>query len=267
MELKNNEEIEVGVGVEQSAPEQYKGNIEVSFEDVPAVNLVSIKLDKETTWFMRVAESTRRRFFTLEKDWQITLGGIEYQTELNGEVTVSRESSKGLIVYDGASIPMPWLVSFITIGILRPLGAMLIASLVHDYAFKFGYLMVRKEGEDVAKRIDIPRHHADRLFHDILQTVNQTFPVEWIAWFAVRLGWLFGVEYANQKYGGKTPWLVIGVFTVFLGGFIFALFGNFSKVVDRFTDSLGIAAIVYFLIYSATVLAVKYRSRRNKKKT
>ncbi len=36
--------------------------------------------------------------------------------------------------FDGASVPRPWLVTAVGGGILRPLGVMLIASIIHDFA-------------------------------------------------------------------------------------------------------------------------------------
>lgn len=241
--------------------ETYEGAIEVSFQGLPAVKLVSVRMPKHTNWFMRIAESTRRRFFTLEKDWHIDLDGIGYNEDLNGRITIKRAAANGEeIIYDGASIPFPWLVSFLTIGILRPLGAMLVASIVHDFAFKFGTLHVTNEKGE-SKEVTIERHHADRLFRDMLQTINRTFPVEWVAWFAVRLGWLFGIDYAGVAYGGKKPAWVIAITSLTVIPLAMGLLFFRKEIAPVLDAALTVGTILYLVFYLATV-AVLWQKRQ-----
>jgi hypothetical protein len=70
---------------------------------------------------------------------------------LAGEIIIPQKVEGHLFELDGASIPLPWLVSLLTIGILRPLGVLLIASIVHDFAFRHGDRWVRKRNGEVEK--------------------------------------------------------------------------------------------------------------------
>lgn len=180
--------------------EEYKGSISVKFEDIPPVRLQTIVADPELNLLERLALSTKRRLFTLHNDWVLDVDNVSYEPGLNGKIKIPAiDASGNEIVFDGASIPLPWLVSLLTIGILRPLGVMLIASIVHDYTYKFGHL--QKEDGTV---VEIERHIADRLFKDIIATVNKLPAVAYIAWFFVRIGWL-KVKYNNMPRGGKAP--------------------------------------------------------------
>ena len=184
--------------------ESYNGAIDVEFEGMPSIRLESFKPLNEVGMLERLAIATRRRRFSLVKDWTIELGEIDYSDELNGDVEIpSKDSNKKTIVFDGASIPMPWLVSLLSVGVLRPLGVILVGSIVHDYAYKFGSLRVSKDGEEF-KDIQLPRHKADKLFRDIVGTINRLPFVGYVAWYFVRIGWLW-VKYDGKHFGGKAP--------------------------------------------------------------
>lgn len=161
-------------------PEIYKGAIAVEFTGLPSINLVSVRLKKDSKWYQRIAEATRRRYFTLEKDWQITLDEIKYKADLNGIITIPRSVKETTVVFDGASVPMPWLVSVLNLGILRPMGVMLTASILHDFAYKYGYLLVTKKGGTTSQKVEVERHVIDRLFRDVIATVNQ---INFRGWF------------------------------------------------------------------------------------
>jgi len=75
--------------------------------------------------------------------------------------------------------------------VLRPLGILLSASVVHDFAFQFGYLPIVKNGK--CKNVPLQRHDADELFRLITQTLNGSNFWSRLAWHAVRLGW-WGLE-------------------------------------------------------------------------
>jgi len=180
--------------------EKYEGTINVEFEDIPPVRLKTIIPRPDLNWLERLALATKRRFFTLRHDWLLKVEKVAYDERLNGTIKVPALDKNGEeITFDGASVPLPWLVSLLTIGILRPLGVMLTASVVHDYAYRYGHL--QKEDGTV---VEIERHIADQLFKDIIATVNKLPDVGYIAWFLVRLGWLF-VKYNGKPRGGKAP--------------------------------------------------------------
>lgn len=196
----------------QDRKEKYTGPIYVAFDDIPPVRLQSIRAKKNLNLLQRLALWTKPREFTLHDDWILDLDSVSYASELNGTIRIPAEEPTGKeIVYDGASVPLPWLVSLLTSGVLRPLGVMLTASLIHDYAFKYGHLQ-KEDGTTVP----IPRHIADRLFRDLIATVAEVPYVAFVAWFAVRLGWPV-VKYNGETRGGKPPILeYIGLIVVLL---------------------------------------------------
>lgn len=216
-------------------------HMSVSFFGLPAIKLVSVLFEAEDeagetsqatasthetwqpSWVTRLAASTLRRHFTLDRDWHITVSGIRFKSELNGTIIIPARVNKNkepdgkgeLVLFDGASVPMPWLISFLSIGILRPLGVMLTASIVHDFAFKFGHLFVIPEGQDKAIKVPVTREITDRLFREIILSVNKLPVVGWVAWLAVRLGWFGFVPYNGERWGGKIPILEL-MFTILL---------------------------------------------------
>ena len=147
------------------------GSITVKFDELPLLELKSVTSSDGATLFKRIALASKRRIFSLQKNWEVDLNDISYQTDLNGKLTIPKVVDGKPVVFDGASIPMPWLVTLLPIGILRPLGVMLTASIIHDFAYRYGYLLVSK-GDESPKKIKIERHIADLLLKDIVSTVN-----------------------------------------------------------------------------------------------
>ena len=154
---------------------------------------------------LRLSVATQKRRFTLAEDWEIEFQNISAPTELNATVVIPREHHGEVVDYDGASVPMPWLVSFISMGALRPLGVMLIPSIVHDFAFRFGELVVKDRDDGTLRVVRIERHDSDKLFYNMIRTVNGDVVTATLAWLAVRLGWLFGVRYDGKRFGGRPP--------------------------------------------------------------
>ena len=115
--------------------EEYDGTIDVVFDGMPSIRLESYKPAYNAGVFQRLAIATKRRRFSLREDWRIELKHIDKADELNGTIEIpAKDSRNKSIVFDGASIPFPWLISLLTIGILRPLGELplhLIHSSVH----------------------------------------------------------------------------------------------------------------------------------------
>lgn len=232
--------------------ENYDGTIDVEFEGMPSIRLESFKTTDDVGMLERLAIATRRRRFSLNENWTIELSDIDYSDELNGTVRIpSADSDKKTIVFDGASIPLPWLVSLLTVGILRPLGVILVGSIVHDYAYKYGSLQVSTDGA-VYKEVQLSRHRADKLFRDIVGTVNSLPFVGYIAWFFVRLGWLW-VKYNGKHFGGRAPISEYTLLVVILAG----LWWFYS------TLGLGISLVVfssvYIVLYIASVLIGRKR--------
>lgn len=228
--------------------EKYEGSISVEFEDIPPVRLQTIIPKPNLSLLERLAFATKRRLFFLQNDWLLKVDNVSYEPRLNGTIKVPAIDAHGKeILFDGASIPLPWVVSLLTIGILRPLGVMLTASVVHDYVYKYGHL--QKEGGTV---VEIERHIADQLFRDIITTVNKLPAVGYIAWFFVRIGWLF-VKYNNKTRGGKAPIDEYFLFSAFVA-LIIALGARFSF------DILVFALIVIYVAFYAISILINYRT-------
>lgn len=228
--------------------EKYEGSISVEFVDIPSVRLQTIISLGEASLWERLALATKRRFFTLDTDWFITLEDFSKDPNLNGKIKIPDVDDNGnKIIFDGASIPLPWLVSLLTIGILRPLGVMLIASIIHDYAYKFGCL--KKEDGTVIK---VERHIADYLLRDIIGTVNRLSLVGYIGWFFVRVGWLF-VKYNNQYRGGEAP---VGVYLLFTAIISFLIWIGITNV-------LMYGMIFYIAFYLMSLYVLKREKHTN----
>ena len=203
--------------------EEYKGEITLRVSELPSLKPRVLPTRSRSRW-RRFIEAGQRRTFNLTKEFYIEVegealppgiegcivippaGNVVFHAEGEGSFDENRELEQGgdveANVFDGASIPFPWLVSYLSFGVLRPLGILLSASVVHDFAFQFGYLPVIKNGK--CKQIPLQRHEADELFRLITQTLNGSNVFSRLAWHAVRLGW-WGIAYAGQRFTGKPP--------------------------------------------------------------
>lgn len=249
-----------------SQRECYEGPISVELYDLPSIRLVSFNPNSgepcipnvRKGFFKTMLLATQRRCFTLDKDWVIKLDKVKYLPELNGDIVIPKQCSDTgkPVVFDGASVPAPWLISFVSLGILRPLGVMLVASIVHDFAYEYGYLCIRDKDGNINK-VPVERAKVDRLFRDIIATVNQLPVIGWIAWFFVRVGWLFGVKYNGKAFGGKPPHLVFAVLIAVTG--ILTLYFWGGQHVKNVTTSIFAA---YFIAWAISSIAVRFLTHR-----
>jgi hypothetical protein len=225
----------------QADAEEYRYPIDVKFDDIPPVRLKSIRPKRALTLIDRLVLATKPREFGLAEDWCIQLGRVSYDKRLNGSIVIPEKKDGQPIDFDGASIPLPWLVSLLTLGILRPLGVILSASIVHDYAYKFGHLR-----KDDGTEVPLERDVADRLFRDIIDTVNKLPLIGFIAWFAVRLGWPF-VKYNGRTQGGKPPYAEYLLLLIVIA-LVTAVAADFS-----FSALVAGVATIYVVLYAVTV--------------
>ncbi|MEQ8955125.1 MAG: DUF1353 domain-containing protein [Gammaproteobacteria bacterium] len=202
-------------------PHQYEYTIQVKCK-LPEIKLEPFNPEgAKLSYLQRLALATKPRSISLIDDWLIEFGKVSYDPRLNAQFVIpAKDTETGeKTLFDGASIPVPWAISFLSAGILRPLGVLLIAPIVHDYIFKHGCLIKRvADGSDVEK-LDIQRHVADRLFRDLIATVNKLPFIGWLAWFAVRLGW-YWVKFNNKPREGRWPSLE----TIFAIGLVYGIF-------------------------------------------
>ena len=161
--------------------------ISVSFRHFP--QLRPRLLSTHTPWFFqRFLGARARRKFELAEDWNVIIR-VAGHPQLNGfagTIIIPKSTPTQPDVYDGASVPLPWTVTFLSLGTLRPLGILLIASIVHDYAFQHGKLEYLQNGTRVPRPFH--RHDIDLLFREMIRTVNKTPFLAYVAWFAVRIG-------------------------------------------------------------------------------
>ncbi len=202
---------------------EYKGEITLRVSELPALKPRVLPTRSRSPW-RRFIEAGQRRTFTLSKNFYIEVEGEALPSGLEGCIVIPPmgntataergeepfDENQELVqceeaqanVFDGASIPFPWLVSYLSFGVLRPLGILLSASVVHDFAFQFGYLPIIKNGK--CKHVPVQRHEADELFRLITQTLNGSNFFSRLAWHAVRLGW-WAIKYAGRRFTGEPP--------------------------------------------------------------
>ena len=219
---------------------EYSGSIKVKFGSLPGLKPILLKTQFDN-FFKRFQGASKRRYFHLEQDWNIIVNDINYDQNLNGTIIVPVTYKNVKTRIDGASVPLPWVVSFLSFGILRPLGILLTASIVHDFAFEHGALLYR-DADGTKKLQPVERDVADRLFRDMISTVNKMPVAAFIAWVVVRLGW-FVVKYNGQPRGGTFPYLplVISLVALLLLTALVQLFGLVGFITAT--------ALFYLIIY------------------
>ncbi len=215
---------------------KYQGSIEVEFDHLPVLvpQLIDTQSDNPLE---RYNASGQRRTFHLEHDWQINIEKAAYDEDLSGEIFIPVEFEGKKTEFNGSSVPFPGLVKIASFGILRPLGVMLTASIVHDFAYQHGGLLYKKDDGSTHFRA-IRRDLVDKLFCDIIATVNNLPLTSKIALFAARLGF-FTVKYNNKVRDGEFPSIALAV----LLGLLLVLWGYFSLF--GFTAGIIVLAVIY----------------------
>jgi len=170
-------------------------DLRVQFDQLPTLSPVLLST-RSMSRLRRFLSARKRRNFQLAVDWHVEIT-CKKNPHLSGTIVVPSRYSGKRQQFDGASIPFPWLVSAITLGVLRPLGILLTASIIHDFLFKYGFLLYRA-GDCIEKRY-IDRKNADLLFRKMIRTVNGLTFVAWVAYVAVRLGRFLSVPYARAE--------------------------------------------------------------------
>ena len=86
--------------------------------------------------------------------------------------------------FDGASMPR------IFWGILAPTGLLLIPGLVHDFAYRYDYLLRRPGNGGPLEKYEVGagRRYWDDLFRDVAVSVNGFKIINRVAWLALRVG-------------------------------------------------------------------------------
>lgn len=221
--VENDAVLSAQVQPEVALLEEYKSEITLRVSELPSLKPRVLPTRSRSRW-RRFIEAGQRRTFSLSKNFYVEVEGEALPPGLQGRIVIPPSGNKVIgesdeelfdkhhdveqggvsqpNIFDGASIPFPWLVSYLSFGVLRPLGILLAASVVHDFAFQFGYLPIIKNGK--CKHVPVQRHEADELFRLITQTLNGSNFFSRLAWHAVRLGW-WAIKYAGQRFTGEPP--------------------------------------------------------------
>jgi hypothetical protein len=104
------------------------------------------------------------RKWKIEEDWNYEMEGIKYRIPRG-------------FVFDGASVPKyfrSWL---------SPMGVLLIAGLVHDYAYKHAGLLL-----DTSDKAPLTQLESDTIFREVAVIDNGFKIINYIAYYALRLG-------------------------------------------------------------------------------
>lgn len=223
---------------------------QVTFMALPA--LVPLRMDTNyDSGFKRWRGAAARRTFNLREPWtfELVVDPSDFDgSDLSGTIVIPASYAGQETILDGASVPMPWLVSFLSFGLLRPVGVMLTAAIVHDFAFQHTVLLRVRGGGQEPEVVRIQRHHADLLFGRMITVVNQMPLVGFVGWLAVRLGWLW-VPYGTHRWGAPFPWVALAVLLPVLAAALAALlFLGPLKL-------LSLGTIVYLLAYLILWLA------------
>lgn len=117
------------------------------------------------------------RWITSIRKWVLT---EDWTHELPDGTTILIESG---FDFDGASIPRPlW-------ALLSPVGLLLIPGLIHDYAYRYDYLIaVDGNGNRSKYKENAGRKQWDRLFREVGKDVNGLTLIDMLAWLALSVG-------------------------------------------------------------------------------
>lgn len=141
-----------------------------SLTDMPPVDMLP-KFTKDAPWYKRLKAWFSRRRWMFREDYLIYLP--------DGTCCLIPTG----FVLDFASVPrLAW-------PILHPLGLLMLASIVHDFVYKRGYLLFRGGIKE-----KLSRRQADKLLRDVAIGQTGIRTGSWLAWGAVRVGgwWAWG---------------------------------------------------------------------------
>ena len=141
-----------------------KSNLKFSYDELPRLQPVPIRTKGKGFWKGILMWLTSTRNWVTTKDWKYRINDVEYIIPVGFQ-------------FDGASIPKFMRTFF------SPVGVLLIGGLVHDYAYKYACLQ-QKNGTLLL----LNQKLADKLFRDISIEVNGFQFLNYLAYYALRLG-------------------------------------------------------------------------------
>jgi len=240
----------------------HKGSINVSLKQ-PSLTVHPLKTGPLKGFFEKIANSSKRRHYSLNEDWEVELSNISYSPELNGLIKIPKLKNNKPLKLDGASTPIAWLASFMSLGIVRPMGIMFNASIIHDYCYHYGGLDVsNNQGEDY-KFVEVNRETADRLFRDIISSIHDMPRAAWLCWFLVKIGWIIGVKYHYTRWEKPIPKRTISIVMLTIISLILLLYNSNGFITDRFHKIVSFSFFGLFFSYIGITIIARLKRWSN----
>lgn len=152
------------------------------YDEMPHMKPVRIPTDGRGFWASIWCWFWEVRNWEIAEDWYFTIDGEDYVIP------------KGF-VFDGASVPK-FLASW-----LSPVGILLMGGLVHDFVYKYTFLVHSNHTTTSRK---MTQKEADQLFRDINIEQNGIHVLNYAAYYALRLGG-FVAWNGHRKVGATWP--------------------------------------------------------------
>lgn len=159
-----------------------KPRVNFKYKEYPHMKPIRIATKDKGFWSAVIMWLLGSRRWEISKDFVYELNGVKYVIP------------KGF-TFDGASVPK-FLATF-----LSPVGVLLLGGLIHDYAYKYAAL---KPALQKSSLLVLNQKQADKIFRDINIEVNGFYFLNYLAYWALRLGgWLAwnGHRKRNAKIG------------------------------------------------------------------
>ena len=135
------------------------------YEEMPHLQPLKIETAGKGFWSAIWMWLMGVRHWEVVKDWHYSIEGENYVIPAGFQ-------------FDGASVPK-FLAAW-----LSPVGVLLMAGLVHDYAYKYATLL-KTDGTTMGT---INQKRADQIFRDINISVNDFYLMNYLAYWSLRLG-------------------------------------------------------------------------------
>ena len=146
-----------------------KWRVNFKYDEYPHMRPIRIPTKSKGFWGAIWMWLTGTRHWEVADDWSYTIMGEKY---------IIPQGFK----FDGASIPKflhTWL---------SPTGVLLMGGLVHDYAYKYAALKPLKKKDPI---LTLDQKRADEIFRDINIEINGFYFLNFLAYWALRLGGWF----------------------------------------------------------------------------
>ena len=145
-----------------------KKRVNFKYKEYPHMKPIKIPTQGKGFWAAVFMWLLGVRHWEIVEDFFFEVNGVEYVIP------------KGF-TFDGASVPK-FLATF-----LSPVGVLLIGGLVHDYAYKYEGLKPVSDADHVLLHT-YGQKSADKLFRDINIEINGFYFLNYLAYFALRIG-------------------------------------------------------------------------------